>query len=253
MISKRIVPVFLLKGSRLVKGTNFQDFIDVGDPVSQGMIYDAQGADEIVIVDIAASKEKRIINPKVINEMIHKCRLPITAGGGIRNIDDAHQCFKAGADKVVVNTHAILNPSLVSELAKEFGVQSVVVSLDVKKNADGDYEVYIFSGREKVKADFEELLKQLIDKGAGEIILTSIDQEGTLSGFDLELYRRVRPLIRVPLIASGGAGCYDDIVKVLAQTDPDACAIGKMLFLRDYDIVRIKSYLKNESLIVRDA
>ena len=255
MTPRRIIPLFLLKGKRLVKGTKFKDYIDVGDPVSQGMIYDAQGADEIMIVDIDASKEGRLINPQIITEMITKCRLPIGAGGGITTIDDARKCFAAGADKIVVNTHAVLNPSLVRELADEFGSQSVVVSIDVKKNSAGKYDAYLFSGKQKVDRGFEldAFIKMIIENGAGEIILTSIEKEGTLSGFDYELYQNVKDSVTVPLIASGGAGCYDDMVRLFKETDLDACSIGKMLFLRDYDMVRIKSYLKGRKVLVREA
>lgn len=253
MFAKRIIPVFLLKGKRLVKGTNFQNYIDVGDPLSQAMIYDAQGAEEIVIVDIAASLENRIINPSIINTMIKNCRLPIAAGGGIKSLEDARKCFAAGADKIIINTNAILKPDLIKDLAKEFGSQSIMVSIDVKKTRSNNYELYIFSGLKKVDIELEDALETSINNGAGEILLTSITKEGTLTGFDNDLYKKVRNSVSVPLIASGGAGCYDNIVKLFYETDVDACGIGKMLFLRDYDIVRIKAYLKNNKIFVRDA
>jgi cyclase len=253
MIHKRIIPLFLLKGNRLVKGTQFNNFVDVGDPVSQAMIYDAQGADEIVIVDVDASREGRIINTNIINEMINKCRLPIGAGGGIKTIEDARRCFEAGADKIVINTSAALNPSLIKGLADEFGSQSVVVSVDVKKNGTGDYDVYILSGRQKTDLNLLEYISKVIEYGAGEIIITSIDKEGTLNGFEYNLYQKVKDSVHVPLIASGGAGCYDDMVKLFKETDCDACAVGKMLFLRDYDIVKFKSYLKGRKISVREA
>jgi len=253
VIAHRIIPFFLLKGKRLTKGTQFRDFVDVGDPISQAMIYDAQGADEIAIVDIEASKENRIIDTKIITQIITKCRLPIAAGGGIKTIRDARKCFEAGADKIVVNTYAVLDPSLVKKLADEFGSQSVTVSIDVKKSAKGNYEVYIFSGTQKVKEDHEVLIKKFIEYGAGELVVTAIDREGVLSGFDYDLYKSIRPLVKIPLIASGGAGCYDDIVRLLNETGCDACALGKMLFLRDYDMVRIKSYLKGKKVLVREA
>lgn len=253
MISRRIIPLFLLKSKRLVKGTNFSNFIDVGDPISQAMIYDAQGADEIIIVDIEASGEERLINTNIISEMIYKCRLPIGAGGGIKTVEDAKRCFDAGADKIVVNTHAALDPPLIKRLADEIGSQSLVVSVDVRKNKAGDYEVYIFSGKQKIDMNIEEHIRTIIEYGAGEILITDIDKEGTLSGFNYELYSITRDLIQVPLIASGGAGCYDDLVRLFKETDCDACGIGKMLFLRDYDIVRIKSYLHGKKTLVREA
>lgn len=253
MIAKRIIPLFLLKGKRLVKGTNFKDFIDVGDPTSQGMIYDAQGADEIIIVDIEATDQNRIIDPKIINDMIHKCRLPIAAGGGIRDINSARECFAAGADKIVVNTHAVLESDFINQLAREFGSQSIVVSIDVKKSDSSEYNIYINSGRQKTDLKLRPFIKKIIASGAGELIVTSIDKEGTLSGLDYELYKNIRDFVSVPLIASGGVGCYDDMVKLFRETNCDATAIGKMLFLRDYDIVRIKSYIKGKKIMVREA
>lgn len=253
MISRRIIPLFLLRGNRLVKGTNFKDFTDVGDPISQAMIYDAQGADEIIVVDVESSTKGRIINTEIIKGMINKCRLPIGAGGGIKNIEDAKECFNAGADKIVINTYAVLRTALIRELADEFGSQSVVVSIDIKKNKKGNYEIYVFSGKQKVDIDIYSYIAKVIECGAGEILITSIDKEGALLGFDYELFSKLREIIPIPLIASGGAGCYDDMVKLFNETDSDACAIGKMLFLRDYDIVRIKSYLRGRKVSVREA
>lgn len=253
MRSRRIFPLLLLQGKRLLKGVHFTNFVDVGDPVSQAMIYDAQGAEEIVLVDIDASREKRIMDTTIISNIIKHCRLPIGAGGGIKTLEDARAYFQAGADKIIVNTHALLNLNLVKDLAREFGTQSVCVSIDVKKNSHNDYDVYIFSGNQKLDCDFEVLLTRLVNSGAGEIIITSIDREGTLSGFDYRLYKIARQLVSVPLHGSGGAGCYDDLVKLFTLTHCDGCALGTMLFLRDYDIVRIKSYLKGQHISVREA
>jgi cyclase len=253
LLAKRIIPHFLLKGKRLIKGTNFGEFVDVGDPVSQAMIYDAQGADEIIIVDIDASNEERTIDINIIDQILKQCRLPIGAGGGIRTIDDARRCFGAGADKIIVNTQAVLNPTFVSELATEFGSQSIVVSLDVRRNETNNYNLYIYSGKQKVDIMLHDMIKKLVDYGAGEFIITSIDREGTLKGFDCDLYSSLRDSISLPLIASGGAGSYDDMSNLFEETDSDACAIGKMLFLRDYDIVRIKSYLKWKRVLTREA
>jgi imidazole glycerol-phosphate synthase subunit HisF len=251
--SKRIIPQFLLSGTRLVKGTRFSDFIDVGDPVSQAMIYDAQGADEVILVDINASAEHRIIDTRIIGRMIEKCRLPITIGGGIRSVDDAVKCFAAGADKIVINTHVADTPGLVEDLADEFGSQSVVVSIDVKKKGNGEYSVHVLSGRKPVSQPLDTYLGRVIGSGAGEVLITSIDREGTLTGFDLPLYQHLGESLPVSLIGSGGAGCYDDIVALFSETSCDACTLGKMLFLRDYDIVRIKSYLTEKGITIRDA
>lgn len=253
MTSKRIIPLFLLSGNRLVKGTRFCDHIDVGDPVSQAMIYDAQGADEIILVDINASSEHRIIDTRIIEQLIEKCRLPITIGGGIRSVNDAVKCFEAGADKIVINTHVADSPELVEDLADEFGSQSVVVSIDVKKRGDTDYSIHVFSGSKPINQPLDLYLSKVIESGAGEILITSIEREGTLNGFDISLYKHLDESLPISLIGSGGAGCYDDIVQLFSETNCDACTLGKMLFLRDYDIVRIKSYLIEKGISIRDA
>lgn len=253
MIPKRIIPLFLLKGKRLVKGTRFSGpFVDVGDPLSQAMIYDAQGAEEIAIVDIEATKQGRCIDTDVINAMIRKCRLPIAAGGGISSLKQAYSCFAAGADKIIINTNAVTNPKFVTELATEFGAQSVVVSVDFKWQ-DGKTIPVSHSGSNPLVRDLEELLCELVDAGAGEIILTSIDREGTLSGADVKLYKSLTGKLSVPLIASGGVGSYDDMVDLFLESDCSGCALGKMLVLRDYDIVRIKAYLTGRNILMRDA
>ena len=174
-------------------------------------------------------------------------------GGGIKNIEDAKRCFEAGADKIVVNTHAVLNPSLVRELAGEFGNQSVVVSVDVKQGKSGDYDVYIYSGAKKSDIELRGFLAKVIECGVGEIVVTSIDREGTLSGYEYGLYAELSNIMPIPFIASGGAGCYDNIVKLFQETSCDGCTVGKMLFLRDYDVVRIKSYLRGQKVLVREA
>lgn len=242
-----------MQGTQLVKGTEFRHFVDVGDPLSQAMIYDAQGADEIAIVDIDASRQGRAISPEVISRMITRCHLPVAAGGGIRSVEDAHMIFRAGADKLIVNSAAVVRPALVRELAEEFGSQSVVGSIDVRRDRDGRLAAYIFSGQHRVDADLPEIVECVVAEGVGELLVTSIDREGTLSGLDLELYEALRQIVPVPLIAAGGAGTYDHLVDLFERTDADACGIGKMLFLRDYDVVRIKSYLHGRHVDVREA
>ncbi len=251
MSYKRIIPLFLLKDKRLRKGTNFENHVDVGDPLSQAMIYDAQGADEIVIVDTEASSENRTIDPALITGMITKCRLPIAAGGGIRSVEDAAKLFGAGADKIVLNTAAIENPAFVRELADNFGSQSVVVSIDVKKEDEG-YAIYTESGKRRITESLPEMIEKLQDQGAGEFIITNMDREGTLDGMDMELFQSIRDKVTVPLIASGGVFSYDNMVELFKSADPDGVAVGKMLFLRDYDIVRIKSYLKGRKIKIRE-
>ena len=249
---KRLIPQLLLRGKRLVKGTRFENFVDVGDPVSQAMIFDAQGAEEIVLVDVDATRQGRCIDPEVITRIIRTCRLPIAAGGGIRTVREARACFRAGADKVVINSAAVRSPQFVTDLSREFGSQSVVVSVDVVRTNDG-YRVVIESGTRDYEKPFFEVLSSLVEAGAGEMILTSVEREGTMKGFDIDLYKLCDSRVPFPLIASGGAGTYDDIVSLFRETSCDGCGIGKMLSLRDYDIVKIKAYLTGRKIPVRDA
>jgi imidazole glycerol-phosphate synthase subunit HisF len=257
-LAKRIFPLFLLKQSgRLVKGSQFKRFVDVGDPIAQAMVYDAQGADEIAIVDIDASLDRRLIDVSLIRRMIDHCKLPIAVGGGIRSLDDARQCFAAGADKLILNSHAVLNPLLIRQLADEFGSQAVCVSLDIgrplEKANPTQHAVYIYAGSQPVDQPLDAIIETCLTHGAGEFMVTSIAHEGMLGGMAISLYRQLRQWIPVPLIASGGAGSYDDVVDVFQQADVDACALGKMLFLRDYDMVRIKAYVGGQHVLVRQA
>ncbi|MCX7827611.1 MAG: imidazole glycerol phosphate synthase cyclase subunit [Thermanaerothrix sp.] len=253
MTAKRIIPQFLLKGARLVKGTRFVDHVDVGDPISQAMIQDAQGADEIALVDITASKEGRTVDPGLVMKLAERCRLPIAVGGGVRSVEDAARLFLSGADKVIVNTACVLNPGLIRSLAERFGSQSVVASVDVKGNASEGWKPVVLSGSKEVEVDLVKLLEALVENGAGEVLLTSVDREGTLSGFDLDLMKLARQVVSVNLIASGGAGSYLDLVELFRSVDAEGVGIGKMLSLRDYDVVRIKAFLKGRDIPVREA
>lgn len=254
MRSKRIIPQLLLRGERLVKGTAFLDHVDVGDPVSQAMIYDAQGAEEIVIVDIDATAQERTISSALIERLVTRCRLPVAAGGGVRSIEDAHKLFRSGADKIVLNSGAVEVEGLVENLAREFGSQSVLVSLDAlflpEKN---DWEVVVRSGVKRTGLSVLDFVGKMVRSGAGEVLLTSLGREGTLRGLDVALYKKIGAMLSVPLIAAGGAGCYDHLVDLFQTTAVDACSLGKMLALRDYDIVRIKAYLHGRGIFVRDA
>ncbi|MGI6784705.1 MAG: imidazole glycerol phosphate synthase subunit HisF [Aminivibrio sp.] len=253
MLYKRIIPQFLLKGDRLVKGTAFKDHIDAGDPVSQAKIYDAQGADEILIVDIEATAQGRTIPPALIERIVSKCRLPLTVGGGVRSLEDARRLFRSGADRVALNSGAVEVEGLLESMVADFGSQSVMVSIDaIYLPERNDWEVLVRSGTKRTGVTVSESVEKAIYLGAGEILLNSIDREGSLNGFDCALYEHVRPFVTVPLIASGGAGCYDHIVESFRAGSVDACCLGKMLALRDYDIVRIKSYLHGRGIAVRE-
>lgn len=253
MISKRIIPQFLLRGKRLVKGSRFSGpFIDVGDPLSQALINDAQGAEELALVDIDATREGRCIPPEVITSIINRCRLPLAVGGGVATLQDARRCFLAGADKIIVNTHAFRDIGFISALASEFGAQSVVVSMDVKM-IDGKRRVVSESGTKVAEGGVFDWLDRFVEAGAGEIILTSVDHEGMLQGVDVGFYAEAASRLSVPLIAGGGFGAYDHIVDLFQKTQATGCALGKMLVLRDFDIIRIKAYLRQAGVPVRDA
>lgn len=254
MQRKRIIPQFLLKGSRLVKGKAFDCHVDVGDPASQAMIYDAQGADEIMIVDIEASALGRTILQGIVERIVSVCRLPVAVGGGIRNFRDARELFRSGADKILLNSGAIEVEGLIESIAGEVGQQSVVVSLDVIFLRElNDWEVVVCSGKRRTGIMITEAVERSVASGAGEILLTSVDREGGLAGFDCALYRYIQKVTPIPLIAGGGAGNYDHIVELFKETQADACVLGKMLALRDYDIVRIKAYLHGRGIAIRDA
>jgi cyclase len=249
---KRIIPTLLLKGTRLAKGTHFRDHVDVGDPVSQAMVYDAQGADELMILDIAAQAEGRRFPSHVIQQINKKCRLPVAVGGGISSVKDAMELFSAGADKIVLNTAAFRTPQLVREIANLMGNQAVNIAIDVREE-NGRYRIYTEAGTKPQDIDLEDALKTFQDLGAGEFTLTNIDREGTLRGFDLGLYQKVAKVVTVPLIASGGCGRYQDVIDLAANPCVDGFGIGKMLCLRDYDVVRIKAFVRGKNIPTRDA
>jgi cyclase len=253
-ITKRVIPTFLLKGKRLVKGGSFSNHVDVGDPISQAQIYDAQGADEIVLLDILARGEARGPNLDVINQIAKNCRLPLAVGGGISTVEQALACIGAGADKVILNTSALKDPKIIPALANVIGSSSVLISLDVKReNPTAPFEVYSHAATEKCTIKLKDFISDLEHQGAGELMVTDIDHEGNYLGYNLDLYREITQWSRLPLIASGGAGNYKHIIDLFKITSVDACAIGKMLFLRDYDIVRIKAFMTGQGIDVRDA
>jgi len=248
MICKRIITSLLLHGNRLVKGTKFNDYVDVGDPVSQCMIASDQGADEICLLDIDASHENRVIDYKLVESITDVCKIPLAVGGGIRTTDDAQKLIQAGAEKIVINSHAICDPATIPILSRKFGSQSVIVSIDVIPVNDMDYNVYL-NGRDVL--DLWAYLDTISQEGVGEFLITDISKEGTLSGFNYDLYAECCERVKQPIVASGGAGCYDDIVRLFEHTDCDACALGKMLCLRHYDMIGIKSYITGKGINVR--
>jgi cyclase len=248
MLCKRIITSLLLSGDRLVKGTQFDSFVDVGDPVSQSMIASDQGADEICLLDITASDVQDVIDYKLVERITDVRQIPLSVGGGIKTVEHASALIDAGAERIVVNSAAICDKSLIPALSHKFGDQSVVVSIDVRRGSEWNYDVYM--GKKDVH-DLWAYLSVIAEEGVGEFLITDIEREGTLSGFNYDLYKECCERVKQPVIASGGAGCYDHIVKLFEYTNCDACALGKMLCLRHYDMIGIKSYISGKGIDVR--
>ncbi len=248
---KRIIPSLLYRNGRLWKGTNFKDFIDVGDPASQTMVFDAQGADEIQLTNIDGPQGKKI-PLDLIKKINTLCRVPIAVGGGITSVEEAMNLFNAGADKIIINTAAFKSPDLIKKSAEALGNQAICVAIDVRFE-NNQYYIYTHSGTKREDIPLKEALIKFQDLGAGEILLTSIDHEGTLKGYDLDLYRKFGPLVQVPFLVNGGCGRYQDIIDLDRMNLADGYVIGKMLCLRDYDVVRIKAYLTGKQVVTREA
>ena len=221
MLAKRIIPCLDVKEGRVVKGVNFVNLIDAGDPVENAKVYDEQGADELVFLDITASYEKRNIMINVVKRTAEEVFIPLTVGGGVRTVQDIRNLLNAGADKVSINTAAVKNPQLIYEGAKLFGSQCIVVAIDAKRKGNS-WEVYIHGGRTPTGIDAIEWAKRVVDLGAGEILLTSMDRDGTKAGYDLELTRAISEAVSVPVIASGGAGTKEHFYEGLVEGKADA-------------------------------
>lgn len=251
MLSKRIIPCLDLKDGRVVKGVNFVGLRDAGDPVETAKLYNARGADEIVFLDIAASYRGK--NPvwDVISAASEQVFLPLTVGGGIRSVEDFRAMLSCGADKVAVNSAAVKNPGLITEAAMKFGRQCVVLAIDAKKRAGGGYSVYLNGGRVDTGMDAIEWAARAEKLGAGEILLTSMDCDGTKKGYELELTRRVSEAVNVPVIASGGAGKKEDFYKVLTEGKADAALAASLFHFGEIGISELKEYLGGRGVAVR--
>ena len=229
MLAKRIIPCLDVKDGRVVKGVNFVNLTDVGDPAETAKIYYEQGCDELVFLDITATHEARDTMVDVVRTVADQVFIPFTVGGGIRSVEDMHKMLKAGADKVGINSSAVANPDLIRQGAEKFGNQCIVVAIDAKKQDDGSFRVYVNGGRKDTGLDAIEWAKKAVSLGAGEILLTSMDKDGTKSGYDLELNTAIATAVNVPVIASGGAGTADDIVEVFEKT-PVTAALAASVF-----------------------
>ena len=250
MLTKRIVPCLDLKEGRVVKGINFINLIDAGDPTETAKAYSALGADEVVFLDITASYEKRGILIDTIKKAAKEVFIPLTVGGGIRNIDDIHDILNAGADKVSINSTAVKNPNLIKEASLKYGNQCIVVAIDAKWNGKF-YEVYIKGGREATGLDAVAWARKVEALGAGEILLTSMDADGTKKGYELKLTKLITDNVKIPVIASGGAGSKKDFYDVFEKANADAALAASLFHYKELEIKDLKEYLKDKGVDVR--
>lgn len=252
MLAKRIIPCLDVTNGRVVKGVNFVDLVDAGDPVECARGYDIQGADELVFLDITASSDNRSTMLDVVERTASECFMPLTVGGGIRAVEDFRAMLLAGADKVSVNTAAIHRPELIREAADAFGSQCVVLAIDAKRTGEGQWRVFTHGGRNKTELCAIEWAKRAVALGAGEILLTSMDADGTLNGYDLELTATVSRAVEVPVIASGGAGTLEHLAEVLLAGEADAVLAASIFHFGKYSIAEAKHFLRERGVPVRD-
>ncbi|CAN5629443.1 imidazole glycerol phosphate synthase subunit HisF [soil metagenome] len=251
MLSKRIIPCLDVTNGRVVKGTKFLDLRDAGDPVECAKAYDAQGADELVFLDITASSDNRATMVDVVRKTAEQCFMPLTVGGGIRTVEDFRTMLLAGADKVSVNTSAINNPELITEAAQAFGSQCVVVAMDAKRDGPGKWRIYTHGGRNATELDAVSWAKEVEKRGAGEILLTSMDADGTCDGYDIELTAAVSGAVNIPVIASGGAGELRHLADVLDRGKADAVLAASIFHFGKFRISEAKEFLAERGIPVR--
>ncbi len=251
MLAKRIIPCLDVDKGRVVKGIRFKELRDAGDPVEVAKAYEEQGADELVFLDITASAEDRAIMLDVVKKVAETVFMPFTVGGGVRTLEDIRTLLNAGADKVSINTAAVKNPQIVYEGAKRFGSQCIVVAIDAKKVAPGKWEVYIHGGRTATGIDAVEWAKKVEELGAGEILLTSMDRDGTKSGYDVELTRAVAEAVKIPVIASGGAGKKEHFYEAFTKGKADACLAASLFHFKELTIPELKRFLKEKGIHIR--
>ena len=250
MLKSRIIPCLDVKNGRVVKGINFIDLKDAGDPVEQAKIYSDSGADEICFLDITASNENRDTIYEVVKKTSKKCFVPLTVGGGVRNIDDIIKLLNCGADKVSINTSAVQNPELVIESSKKFGSQCIVVAIDAKKNGDM-WEIFTHGGRNKTGIDAIQFSKKMEESGAGELLVTSMDRDGTQVGYDIELMSNISSRVNIPVIASGGVGNLDHLVDGIKLGSASAVLAASIFHYGKYSVKQAKEYLDSKGIPVR--
>ena len=251
MLKNRIIPCLDVKDGRVVKGINFIDLVDAGDPVEQASVYNKNGADEICFLDITASSDKRDILLDTVKKTAECCFVPLTVGGGVRSIQDIRKLLLAGADKVSINTAAIKNPDLIKESSNKFGSQCIVVAIDAKKTSDNKWTVFTHGGREATELDAIEFAKLAEKNGAGEILLTSMDRDGTKEGYDIELTKKISSSLNIPVIASGGVGNLGHLKDGILEGGASAVLAASIFHFGEYSIQEAKEYLKKENVHVR--
>jgi cyclase len=251
MVAVRIIPCLDVKDGKVVKGIHFENLKIAGDPVENASFYSKEGADEIVFLDISATIEGRKTMVEVVKRVAEVVFIPLTVGGGINSIDDIEKLLSNGADKISINTAAVKNPKIIEESAKKFGSQCIVIAIDAKKTGESKWEVYIESGKKTTGIDVIEWAKKVEDLGAGEILLTSIDRDGTQDGYDIELTKSVSENVNIPVIASGGAGKLEHLYDAIVYGKASAVLIASLLHFRILTIPQIKSYLKERGIEVR--
>lgn len=251
MLAKRIIPCLDVTGGRVVKGTNFVDLRDAGDPVEIARRYDEQGADELTFLDITATSDESDLILKVIEDVAAQVFIPLTVGGGVRKAEDVRRLLNAGADKVSINSAGVNNPDLIAETSSIYGSQAIVVAIDAKRRGDGTWEVYTRGGRTPTGIDAVEWAKKVEKLGAGEILLTSMDGDGTKAGFDLELTRAVSDSVSIPVIASGGVGNLQHLVDGIVVGHADAVLAASIFHFGEYSIEEAKRYMQDRGIPVR--
>ena len=250
-LTKRIIPCLDIKNARVVKGVNFVGLKDAGDPVEVARRYNEEGADEITFLDITATHENRDTIVDVLKEVAKEVFIPLTVGGGIRTLQDIYKLLNVGCDKVSINSSAVKNPDFINQSAKRFGSQCIVTAIDVKKNNNNSWNVYIAGGRIDTGLDAIKWAKEAVDRGSGEILLTSMDADGTKAGFDNEITSQISKEVNVPIIASGGAGTMEHIKDVFEIAKADAALAASIFHFRQIDILELKQYLKSHNIPVR--
>ena len=251
MLAKRIIPCLDVDKGRVVKGTNFLELVDAGDPIEQAKFYDREGADELIFLDITASSDNRSTMIDVVRRTAEEVSIPFTIGGGVRTTDDMREMLRSGADKVSINTAAVKNPQIINDGAEQYGVQCIVVAIDAKQVLDNKWKVFIHGGRTETELDVVEWAQECEERGAGEILLTSMDRDGTKDGYDIALLKKVTSSVRIPVIASGGAGTLEHLYNAFNDADVDAVLAASIFHFRQFTISQAKEFLRSKNILVR--